>query len=165
MSPPAFSSFPTNIFEPPSVDRHQRPRESKTATSATSSHPDKSEPASAHRHRHSAKRRKKEDRGDRQLSRHIVDEDYNDVLLSDKAGHHHDDLAPLGIKAREGLSRWSTDQPLSYEPTSDDYAGRTRTHYSDAIGDKETLLYGMASSLNCPRYRRDEGTCWCFPRC
>jgi hypothetical protein len=164
MSPPTFSSFPTNILDPPNLDPHQAPRESKSEASATSRRSDKREPSSAHRHRHSAKRRKNEDHGSRQLSRDIGDVDLDSSPRLAKHDRRHDSPGPSASKARDGLSRWSTDQPLSGESMSDDIAGGTRSHYLDPIGDKEAHRYGVASSLDCPRYRRDQSAYWSCSR-
>jgi hypothetical protein len=158
MSPPTFSSFPTTSLDQSNRDPHQAPRESKSEASATSRRSDKREPSSAHRHRHSAKRRRKEDHGSRHLPRDIGDVDPDSALRLAKHDHCHGSPGPSGSKALDGLSRWSTEQPLSGEPMSDDYAGGTRSHYLDAIGDKEAHRYGVASSLDCPRYRRDQST-------
>jgi hypothetical protein len=160
MSPPTFSSFPTTILDPPNLDPNQAPRESKSEASAKSRRSDRREPSSAHRHRHSTKRRRQDDHGSRQLSRDIGDVDPDSSLRLAKYDHRHDSPGPSASKARDGLSRWSTDQPLSGEPMSDDHAGGTTSHYLDAIGDKEAHRYGVASSLDCPRYRRDQSTYW-----
>ena len=164
MSPPTFSSFPTTILDPPSRDSHRAQSDSKTEASATSRRSDKRESSTAHRHRDSAKRRRKEDHGSRQLSRDTEDVDLDLALRLVKHDHRHESPGQSGSKARDGLSRWSTEQPLSGEPMGDDYAGVTRSHYLDAIGDKEAHRYGVASSLDCPRYRRDQSTCPCCPR-
>jgi len=164
MSPPIFSSFPTFDSDSPILDPRRDPGQSGTAASLISRHSDQREPSAAHHHRYSAKRRRKEDHGSRQISRDIGDGYHDDGFRLNKHAQRQSSPGASSSQARDGLSKWSTDQALVDGLMSEGHAGRTRSHYLDAIGDKEAHLYGMTSSHQaCPRYRRDQSTCWCRP--
>jgi hypothetical protein len=116
---------------------------------------DKHEASSAHRLGHSSKRRRKDERGNRDLNREIDRDTLVERLHDVRHSEHSFGTSRTSVG---GSPAWSPDRPGAAGRFNETVMSQSQLHYMDIVGDKETQRYGATASSNCPHYRRDEST-------